>query len=140
MVRGFAGAVNGTGPSTRLAKSNPYGVDTSGSTSPIVERTSNPTVDGRVMNFEAALQHHFRHMPVTDVELQVPAHAQQDEIGRKVTSLEPVRHPSFCSNLLFATEPFHLFPTLLHITQVINDQAFEVRQLLAKNGLVSSHV
>ena len=28
-----------------------------------------PTIDGGVMNFEAALLHHFRQMPITDVEL-----------------------------------------------------------------------
>jgi lactonase len=36
---------------------------------------------------------------------QIPTHTQQDEIGRKVTSFEPVRHPSLSANPLFATEP-----------------------------------
>jgi hypothetical protein len=96
-----------------------------------------PTVDRGVMNFEATLLHHLRQVPIANVELQVPAHAQQNELGRKVTSLETVRHPSILCEALFATEPACLKSIW---TEAIMRTFVRLRQFLAtqRNGS-SSH-
>ncbi len=56
-----------------------------------------PTIDGRVVNVEASLLHHLRELPIANAVLQIPADAKQDEVGRKVSPFETVRHASFCA-------------------------------------------
>src|ERR1700720_4552943 len=47
-----------------------------------------PAHDGGVRHRQAALAHHLRQVPETELEAQVPPHAQDDELTIKVSALE----------------------------------------------------
>src|SRR3712207_5657443 len=48
----------------------------------------NPTKDGRWVDLDTALLHHFGEIAVADAVLAVPAHAQQDDLNWKAAALE----------------------------------------------------
>ncbi len=47
-----------------------------------------PTVHGRVIDVQSAFQHHFFQIAVTQRRAQIPAQAQENEVGLKVTPCE----------------------------------------------------